>query len=729
MALGAILFRRNVVRTRSLVSKADERIRILEVREANVVEAQHQAVLEQQWATQSLSSAGELILSYGVLAENCPGPYVFANQKACESLGYSVEELLGMSPVQAEVFRDSGSVRSAGDPRFVSLVNTAGLAEEGSYARRSMELLIGQVMREGRLDYEGGFVTKNGRLIPAHIRAVRLDLGEHHRVVCFGMDLTAERRKETSSKEHERLLNDLLANAAVGVAIYDAEKALKEVNALCLKMFGCPDVQEFRSVDLFNSRFFPAEARERLARGESFVCEMEVDFDVVRQEAMFASSRHGRGFFVVHVTNLGVEKDFSARGFMVQFQDITALRNNESRLDMLQEELRQAKKMEAIGVLSGGIAHDFNNILTPILGYTDLGLDLCDNGSPLRGYLEEIMAASKRAKELVEQILVFSRRGETTSKPMRLTPIVKEVSKQVSSSAPEGVVVTCTIKTPEDLVLAMPTQIHQILMNLCSNAVYVMKKTGGTLEISLSSFVLSHIHKGEFPDLVTRKYLRSGERQRFVRLTVCDTGPGMSSETMGKIFEPFFTTKPSGEGTGMGLALVQGIVSTLGGGIRVDSELGKGATFHVVIPAVEEKKEDAVVQRTTISHGGGRVLFVDDEVAIVRMAEKMLSSLGYEAVVTSRSREALEMFRRNPDRFDVVITDQVMPDMTGAELTKEILQIKPGTPIVLCTGFSEKFPREKAEEAGIREFVMKPIVRNDLASAIERALGRVGERA
>jgi CheY-like chemotaxis protein len=197
----------------------------------------------------------------------------------------------------------------------------------------------------------------------------------------------------------------------------------------------------------------------------------------------------------------------------------------------------------------------------------------------------------------------------------------------------------------------------------------------------------------------------------------------MDDKTKQRIFEPFFTTKPSGEGTGMGLALVQGIVTTLGGAIRVESSPGLGATFHVAIPLAEEKGKEEVAAPVQVSVKGGRVLFVDDEVAIVRMAEKMLSSLGYSAMVTSRSRDALDMFRKNPHGFDVLVTDQVMPDMTGAELTREVLEIRPDMPIVLCTGFSEKFPREKAEEAGIREFVIKPIVRQDLAAALERALG------
>ncbi|MBM4148182.1 MAG: response regulator [Lentisphaerae bacterium] len=694
-------------------------------REAFATGQAEAASFGRSWLEHALAKTREIVLAYEIAPDNVPGPYVFASDMACEALGFARDELLKLSPRDIEVFRSVGVGSASADVKYMSLNNTSALATGGAYAMRGMEVLVNTILRDRQTDYEGGFLCKNGRLLSASIMAVRVDFAGRPRVLCFARDLSEQSRREAEAHERERLLKDLVTNSATGVVLLDAGHAVRQVNAACLRMFGCPDDREFRKVKLLESRFFPESAKEKLARGETFVCEVAFDFDAARREALFATTRQGLCHFEIHVTNLGVERGLSSRGVLLQVLDITAQRNAEREAEQMEESLRQARKLEAIGTLAGGIAHDFNNILTPILGYAELGQDLCEEGSPLRGFLNEIMQASLRAKELVEQILVFSRRGERTTKPMRIGPIIKEVSKQIAASAPESVRVNCSIRTTADRVLAMPTHIHQILMNLCSNAVYVMKKNGGgTLDISMTGFVLSHIHKKEFPTLTTRAYLRGGEQKRFLRLTVTDTGPGMDEATLARIFEPFFTTKPSGEGTGMGLALVQGIVTTLGGAIRVETAPGAGTSFHVAIPIAEEKKEDQTQQTGPVVSGSARVLFVDDETAIVQMAEKMLQSLGYEPVVTNRSVDALNIFRRDPDMFDIVVTDQVMPEMTGAELTRELLGVRPDLPIVLCTGFSERFPREKAEEAGIREFVMKPIVRRDLALAIERALGR-----
>jgi two-component system, cell cycle sensor histidine kinase and response regulator CckA len=322
----------------------------------------------------------------------------------------------------------------------------------------------------------------------------------------------------------------------------------------------------------------------------------------------------------------------------------------------------------------------------------------------------------------VEQILLFSRQTEEPGVAIHLSPIVKEIVKQLTASAPKGIEIQQAIKTDHDLVRATPTQIHQVLMNLCTNAIYAMRETGGSLEIRVTNFVLGHHHKHEFPNLVTTEYLRRDQRSRYLRLTVRDSGAGMTQEVMARIFEPFFTTKPPGVGTGMGLPVVQSIVSGLGGALSIESELSKGSSFHVIFPLVEETVEASVVKETPASVAEARILFVDNEVAIVRMATHMLKSLGYEAVATAESLRALQLFRQDPNGFDVVITDQVMPEMSGSELAAELLSIRPDIPIILCTGYSEKVTPEQIKAIGVRELLFKPVERRDLAAAISRSL-------
>ena len=349
-------------------------------------------------------------------------------------------------------------------------------------------------------------------------------------------------------------------------------------------------------------------------------------------------------------------------------------------------------------------------------------MELCADGDPLHTFMTEILSSSRRAKELVGQILTFSRQSEGTSHPMRITPIVKEVLKQTAASIPDEIKVSRVLATEEDLVLATPTQIHQILMNLCTNALHIMKDTGGELQVRLSSFILGRHHRKEFPHLVTREYLLEERSQRYLRLSVRDTGRGMDAETMERIFEPFFTTKPSGEGTGMGLAVVHGIVLSLDGSISVESEVGKGSVFHVALPVVNEPAVKQTEDMPDMPSAPHNILFVDDEVGIVKMAEHMLRAMGYNPVVTNQSTKALEIFRQRPDDFDLVISDQVMPEMTGAELSEKILAIRSDMPIILCTGFSESLTSDQAQSLGIREIVMKPVEMNELAQAINRAI-------
>ncbi len=389
------------------------------------------------------------------------------------------------------------------------------------------------------------------------------------------------------------------------------------------------------------------------------------------------------------------------------------LKTEIAKIKVLEDQLRQSQKMEAIGTLAGGIAHDFNNILFPIVGYAEMMLEEYHTGTQGWQNLKEILSATDRARDLVRQILTFSRKSPKELKPLKIQPIIKESLKLLRSSIPT------TIEIREDIqdtgpVMADPTQIHQVLMNLCTNAYHAMRDRGGILEVTFRETEKNPV---PFPDvsmLISSSY---------AVLSVRDTGIGMEKAILGKIFDPYFTTKGLGEGTGLGLAVVDGIVREHRGKIIVESEPGKGSLFQIYLPVLSvAKHEMAVSASKSVPTGTEKILVVDDDAQIANMLKMMLEKLGYTVTVRYSSLDALEAFRMQPGNFDLVITDMTMPNMTGVELASEISCIRPGLPVILTTGYSEMVSKETALSYGIREFLMKPVVRDELAKTIRRVL-------
>ena len=389
-----------------------------------------------------------------------------------------------------------------------------------------------------------------------------------------------------------------------------------------------------------------------------------------------------------------------------------ALKRDVTETVRLETHLRQSQKMEAIGTLAGGIAHDFNNILGAMMGYAEL-IKFKTQDQGIYPYLEQILKACDRSRDLVKQILTFSRQREQEKKPVSVVPIVKEALKLLRSSIPATIEIRQHYDAAHDTVLADPTQIHQVMMNLCTNAVHAMRDREGILEVTIGQHELYAGDPAYAPDLAEGAYLE---------LTVGDNGEGISAAIRDKIFDPFFTTKAMGEGTGLGLSVVYGIVKNHGGIISVDSEAGKGTVFTILLPllAVDRKLESREV--ISAPSGKGRILYVDDEEPIASLGQEMLAALGYDVTVRFSSRDALEAFQARPDRFDLVITDMTMPNMTGASLAREILKVRPGLPIILTTGFSEQITEEEAKRIGIREFLMKPVSLPDLAQAVKKII-------
>ena len=400
---------------------------------------------------------------------------------------------------------------------------------------------------------------------------------------------------------------------------------------------------------------------------------------------------------------------FSDKGAIVNY--VAVKRDISDRL-RLEAHLQQAQKMEAIGNLAGGIAHDFNNILSPIFGYTEMLMMDASDGSQLRQGLTQILAGANTAKNLVNQILTFSRQGEHEKKPLKIHSIIKEDLKLVRSSLPATIEIEEDIRDDCGLVLADPTQMNQIIMNLCTNAYHAMEETGGKLTVGLKKVELT-------AEAVEDQAMVPGP---YVRLTVTDTGPGMDPETIARIFDPYFTTKDKDKGTGLGLAIIHGIVKSHDGHIGVHSDPGKGSEFQVYLPAVEAIQESVQVDTQPILKGNERILLVDDNKDVANIEQQMLAHLGYHVTTRTSSPDALEAFRANPDNFDLVITDLTMPNMTGDKLAGELVNIRSEIPIILCTGFSEGMSKERAAMLGIKGFLMKPMVLKDLSKIVREVM-------
>ncbi len=393
-------------------------------------------------------------------------------------------------------------------------------------------------------------------------------------------------------------------------------------------------------------------------------------------------------------------------------RDITERKKADEEKKKLETKLQQAHKMEAVGTLAGGIAHDFNNILSAVIGYTELCITEATNHPKRKKKLDEILKAGYRARDLVKQILAFSRQAEHEKKTIQAKLIISEALKLLRASIPTTIEIRHNLIS-DAMVLADPTQMHQILMNLCTNAEHAMSESGGILDVSLHNVDLDADFTAKNPEINPGRYLC---------LTVSDTGHGMSGELMKRLYDPFFTTKGPEEGTGLGLSVVHGIVKSHGGAITVQSQPGKGASFNVFLPIVEKQIQPGVEISLQVPTGNEHVLFVDDEKSIMDLGRQVLEQLGYQVEARTSSVEALELFQDYPDKFDLVITDMTMPYMTGAKLAQELMRIRPDIPLILCTGFSQSINEEQALKIGFRAFIMKPISIEQIAQTIRQVL-------
>ncbi|MGD9098063.1 MAG: ATP-binding protein [Desulfobacterales bacterium] len=448
------------------------------------------------------------------------------------------------------------------------------------------------------------------------------------------------------------------------------------------------------------------------------------DLDVLRRELVAMATEAHFEIECVNHTLTGQQRHLLIRSSIppgyettwgkvfVSAFDLTGRVQAEAEKKKLERQLRQAQKMEAVGTLAGGIAHDFNNILSAVIGFTEMALEDATPESFLRRNMEQVLQAGMRAKHLVQQILAFSRQSDQELRPVQLKRTIVEACELLRASLPSTIAIRTRFRT-NVFTMSDPTQMHQVLMNLCTNAAHAMRTHGGTLSIVLDAIDDPAPWRAEHPELTAPAY---------VRLTVSDSGHGISEQIIERIFDPFFTTKEHTEGTGMGLAVVHGIVKSHKGLITVESRNGEGTTFTVLLPQIVTPETGRPQANGVLQTGNESILFVDDEAMLVDLSSQLLKRLGYSVTACTSSLEALSRFRDAPADFDLVITDMTMPQLTGKELAGEMLAIRPGLPIILCTGFSEIITEDDARHAGIRAFIMKPIIMKELAATIRRIL-------
>jgi PAS domain S-box-containing protein len=615
------------------------------------------------------------------------GRFLFASPSYCKMFGKTEEELLGK--------------------KFMPQVHEA----DRKTTARAMENLY----RPPYTAYiEQRVMTKDGWSWLAWVdTAVRDENDNVVAIIGVGRDINDQKNAEKALIESERQVRLLLDSTAEAIYGLDLEGRCTFANPACVRLLGAESVDELVGKNMHELIHHTRSDGSPYPEGECRACEAFRTGKRIRVDDEFLWRSDGTSFPAEYWSHPIQEHD-KFIGTVVAFLDITERKKLEKERRKIEGQLRQAQKMESVGTLAGGIAHDFNNILASVLGYTELAIDKVKEGNHnVLDYLEIVQQAGHRAKDLVHQILQFSRYADISFKPVEIRLIVKEALKLLRASLPATIKIKQKIQPVTEKVMADGSQIHQAVMNLCTNAFHAMREQGGILNVELFK------EEVKAPVMCHGSQIAPGA---YVVLLIKDTGCGMDNGVLQRIFEPYYTTKASSEATGLGLAVTNGIVKSHKGGICVESTPGVGSAFKLYFPLITVSKEAKSFELMPIKGGNESILIVDDEDFFVDFGAKVLAGLGYDVITANDSLKALEIFTSQPDRFDLVITDQTMPKMTGLELSRKLRAIRPHLPIIICTGFSEIISGKTADQIGVSHILYKPPTIRDLALAAKKVL-------
>jgi PAS domain S-box-containing protein len=609
------------------------------------------------------------------------GTIIDVNKNVESVGGYTREEIIGKKITDFDyIFSDSGIDPIDTAKEFLSSFPWKNLEFEATHKNGN----------KINVEVSGGILEEDGEVI-GYILMVR--------------DITHRKMAQEALKESEEKYRQLVNLAPAGMYEVDFQKGriISANDVFC-------EITGYTQKELFAINPFDLAVGDRgdyfRKRVETF-SEDQSSQNVVEQKL---KGKNNREFWTLLNYKLFWENGLLKR-IAVVLLDITDRKHAEAEKLKLETQLQIAQKMEAIGTLAGGIAHDFNNILGAIMLNAEMAYDAMSGNKNTQYFIEQVLLGSRRARDLVHQILTFSRDTDVKRESLNITAIVKETLKMLRSIIPATIIFRNDISPDLKNINADPVQIQQLVMNLCSNASYAMKETGGRLTVAVKNV--------SFDQLPLDSGLEQGE---FVGIIVSDSGSGILPENRDRIFDPFFTTKQPGEGTGLGLSVVHGIVKRSDGYINVNSEPGKGTIFKIYFPCVDVEDIPAQADSQPLPCGDEEILFIDDEKPLAEASKKMLEFLGYKVTVQNCGNRALQLFEKGPGRFDLIITDMTMPNMTGVELAGKAMEIRPDIPIIVCTGFSHLITKEKAQKIGIREFVMKPFSKMEMAETIRKVL-------